>query len=276
MIFNWFKKRFNNKKFRSESGISAATAGHDEEPTVALPWRDGADDAVPASSAAGCLREFLLASLTTEKGVHAETLMVVVGALAGFSAQHAVWETIVKPGKPIAPGGFRDIKTRSGEVFYSGDLLNGFLAPQPGADFPIWGIIAGAAVEAGAPRSELPSYKEILNYVERTMGAPEFGLPRAPEEHRPGATPRDALNVFWPQTKMILSRSDFPGAAGVSLPPEHWPAVIGTVAQQYIAMTKDVLDPRVSLRLIMEAAAPMSKIDPDTVRQAPTLPRRLR
>lgn len=52
--------------------------------------------------------------------------------------------------------------------------------------------------------------------------------------------------------------------------------MIGSVAQQYIAMTKDALDPAVSLRLIMEAAAPMAKVDPDTVRQTPFIRRRER
>lgn len=272
MIFNWFKK-----KPKTVAPEAPATPDEAPPPPAALPWdKDGAGDAIPANNATNCLREFLLASLTTEQGIHAETLMVVVGALAGFSAQHAVWETFIKPGKPIPPGGFQDIRARNGEIFYSGELVNGFLTPQPGADYPIWALIAGAAVQAGAPRSELPNYREILSHVERTVGAPEFGLPRTPEGHRPGATPLDALNVFWPQTKMILSRTDFPGAAGVILPPEHWPSVIGSVAQQYIALTKDVLDPRLSMRLIMEAAAPMSKVNPDTVRQTPFIRRRAR
>lgn len=272
MIFNWFKRK---PKAVSSRSVEPGALALQEEPLPPLPWqKDGATSAIPAANAAVCLREFLLASLTTENGVHAETLMVVVGALAGFSAQHAVWEAFVKPGKPIPPGGFRDIRAGNGRVFYSGALVNGFLAPQTGAEHPVWALIAGAAVRAGAPRSELPSCEEIFNHVERTVGADDFGLLRAPEGHRPGATPLDALNVFWPQTKMILGRTDFPGAAGACLPPEQWPALIGSVAQDYIALTKDVLDPRLSLSLIMEAAAPMSKINPDVVRQTPFIRRR--
>jgi hypothetical protein len=58
----------------------------------------------------------------------------------------------------------------------------------------------------------------------------------------------------------LLSRTDFPVAA----------------ARQYIAMTRDALDPIMSLRLIMEAAASMAKVDPDTVRQTPFIRRRAR
>jgi hypothetical protein len=278
MIFNWFKKK---PKAVSVEIISAAEP---EESSPLLPWeKDGGGAAIPANSAAACLREFLLASLTTEKGVDAEILMVVTGALAGFSAQHAVWETIVKPGKPIAPGGFRDVKAGNGETYYCGALATGFLAPQLGAACSklgaacsMWELIARAALQAGAPKSKLPDCKEIFTHVERTVGGPDFGLPRMPEGRRLSVAPRDALNVFWPQTKLMLSRTDFPGAAGVGLPPEHWPLVIGVAAQQYIAMTRDALDPIVALQLIMEAAAAMAKVDPDVVRQTPLIRRRAR
>lgn len=208
MIFNWFRKK---PKTVSVENTPSARPG---EVFPALPWEKEGGPAIPANGAMACLREFLLASLTTEQGVDAEILMVVTGALAGFSAQHAVWETIVKPGKPIAPGGFRDVKAENGEVFYCGALAKGFLAPQPGADYPLWDLIVRAALRAGARKSRLPNYKEIFSHVERTMGGPDFGLPRMPDGRRLGAAPRDALNVFWPQTKLISAGPIFRARRG--------------------------------------------------------------
>jgi hypothetical protein len=37
------------------------------------------------------------------------------------------------------------------------------------------------------------------------------------------------------------------------------------VAQQFVTMTKDTLDPRIGLALLMESAIAMSKVDPKTV-----------
>jgi hypothetical protein len=39
------------------------------------------------------------------------------------------------------------------------------------------------------------------------------------------------------------------------------------VAQQFVTMTKDTLDPRIGLALLMESAIAMSKVDPKTVPQ---------
>ncbi|HEY3680885.1 MAG TPA: hypothetical protein VGL45_19385 [Bradyrhizobium sp.] len=47
-----------------------------------LPWKDS-DDEVVVNVAIGSLRESLLAWLKTERGVHIETLLCSIGALAG-------------------------------------------------------------------------------------------------------------------------------------------------------------------------------------------------
>jgi hypothetical protein len=54
---------------------------------------------------------------------------------------------------------------------------------------------------------------------------------------------------------------------GRSVPPEYWPLISALVAQQFIRMTKDTLDPRIALALLMESAIAMSRVDPQTVPQ---------
>ena len=52
--------------------------------TVVLPWQGKGDEETVARLAIVSLRERLLLALKDERGVHAETLMVVSGALAGY------------------------------------------------------------------------------------------------------------------------------------------------------------------------------------------------
>jgi hypothetical protein len=43
--------------------------------------------------------------------------------------------------------------------------------------------------------------------------------------------------------------------------------VVDLVARQFVLMTKDALDPRIGVALLMESAITMSKVDPKTVPQ---------
>jgi hypothetical protein len=239
--------------------------------SVALPWMP--DGEIEANLAIGSLRDSLLAWLTTDRGVHVETLMTVVGSLAGFAAQQAVWDQIRKAGKPVPKDGFAVATTASGEKFYFGDLLNGYLIPEGARDWTLWGFAAAAAVEAGLPETALPDYADIFAHVTRTIGTLDFGIPRVSEDHRPHIMPKAALGTFWPRAKSILERTDGPGPDPKGVAVEHWPAVIGLVARQFILMSKGALDPGLSLRLVMESAIAMSKIDPETVPKAAAIER---
>src|SRR3979490_1823461 len=81
---------------------------------VQLPWKNTPDEIV-VNLATGSLRESMLGWLKTERGVHAETLMVAIGALAGFAGQNAVWTRIAKRDVPLPPGADKSI---SGEALY--------------------------------------------------------------------------------------------------------------------------------------------------------------
>jgi hypothetical protein len=84
-------------------------------------------------------------------------------------------------------------------------------------------------------------------------------------------SPRQALDLFWPRAKFIFSRTDGQGgvetAKGRSVPPEYWPMGTALIAQQFVTMAKDTLDPRIGVALLMESAIVMSKVDPKTVPQ---------
>jgi hypothetical protein len=163
--------------------------------------------------------------------------------------------------------------TKSGESFYFGDLINGYIVPQPTNDYALWNFVAAAAIEAGLAAAELPDYRIMFQFAAQSVGTPEFGVPRVAKEHQPQLAPRAALNLFWPRARFILTREDGPGPAhGRHVPPRYWPLVIDLVARQCLLMSKGTLDLKVGVALLMESAIAMSKIDPKTVPQVMPAP----
>jgi hypothetical protein len=252
---------------------------------IKLPWQGTADE-VAANIATGSLRESLLVWLKTERGVHAETLLASIGALAGFAAQTAALARVAKQDIPLPPGAAAPLSpdalgehlrksgllvgasTKSGETFYFGDLINGYLVQQAVGEYPLWGFVAAAAIEGGAKAAELPDCSAMFRRAAQTAGTPEFGALQVVRQHQPQITPRQALDLFWPRAKSILTRTDGPGPAkGQSVPVRYWATIHGIVARQLIVMTKNTLDPRVGFALVMESAIMMSKVDPATVPQ---------
>lgn len=195
------------------------------------------------------------------RDVPCETTLTVIGAITGFAAQHGIWEAVVKPGKMAIQEAFVVIETRSGETFFFGDHLNDILAAPDPAQLSVWKIVAGAARAMGA--AELPDITSIFKHCAETVGTTSFGLPRLPDGHLPTILPRDAVNRFWPEARSILaSRSE----AGTD--PLAWAIDAATAAQQLMLGMKDRIDPVLAAQVVMEAAIPMSRIDPMTVPKA--------
>lgn len=241
-----------------------------------MPWPP--EDTTPAGNAVLRLQEFLLRTFNDQRGVHVETLMTAVGSLAGFSAQYAIRETVVKTGKlpehggaDLQAGAFVIVTTKAGETFYFGDLLNSYLVPTntkygPGR-YTLFGFVAPAVQQAGKQPLGFAEIREIFGRAASSAGKEEFGVLSLPANHQPKFQPREALNRLWPAAKLILSNTKLPGNNGRSVPTEYWPTVIAIVAQKLIRQTKSALDPTLSMQILFEAAIPMSKVDPKTVPQ---------
>jgi hypothetical protein len=254
---------------------------------IQYPWA-GTDDEIVVNLAIGSLRDSLRMWLTSERGVHAETLLVSIGAIAGFAAQTAVQERIkardvpgaskdmpnADLGKLLHEKGLAVLVTaKSGESYYFGDLINGYLVNQvTTVNYHLYGLLAAAAIVSGVKYAELPDPIPMFRNASKTIGTPEFGILHPPKELSPQLTPRQALDKFWPRVKFIFERTDGQGvvepAKGKSVRPEYWPLISALVARQVLLMTKDTVDPRVGVALIMESAIVMSKVDPKTVPQA--------
>lgn len=234
------------------------------EPVGEYPWQP--QSTILGNLAIGNLRHNLLGRLTVSGRVHAETLLTTVGALAGFSAQNAVWQGVIRKGKQVPKNGFLVFTTRSGEKFYYGDLINAYLVPTPGGGrLTLWGFMVGAAIEEGVPVSALPDYANMFEFVTKSIGTTEFGSPRVSAEHKPHMNSPELLKLTWAIAREILL---LPGPAGIQEPAlseEHWPIIISIVAGIFLKQGKPVLDPKLAIILAMESAIVASKLDPITI-----------
>jgi len=199
----------------------------------------------------------VMTALRDGRGIHCETALTVVGALGGYAAQQAIWEGMVKPGLLAKEKAFMVVRTTSGEAFYFGDAINMALASTGPKVASFWSLVGGGAQSAGA--RQLPDIAEIVKHCAETVGTEAFGIPRLPPQYMPKPTPRRALNECWPHVHAMLKAT----------PPGTWAMQLGVVAQRLIAQMKDVVPPEMAAKILMEAAVPMSKVDPKTV---PTTP----
>ena len=99
--------------------------------------------------------------------------------------------------------------------------------------------------------------KDIAAYNAKVLGSPAFGLPRVPERYRSSELPIDIVRRDWPAMQKLL--------ADGKVDPRTWGWTVALAAQYMILESKDRFDPGMAATIVMEAASPMSKIDPASV-----------
>src|SRR2546421_3554041 len=134
-----------------------------------LPWQPQSE--IRANLAIGNLRENMLRFLAADGGVHAQTLLAAMGALAGFAAQNAALNraaAATSSGGKVPVDGLVLVGGKSGERYLAGSWINVHLFNETGSVLPVWGFLAGAGVQAGAPLQELADTGEIVRHVATT------------------------------------------------------------------------------------------------------------
>jgi hypothetical protein len=199
------------------------------------------------------IADWLMRELKDQRGIHCETLLTVIGALAGYAAQQALWEGMVKPGKLAIGQAFSVVETPSGATYFFGDTLDTLLVSTEPKHVSVWKIVAGGVLATGGPH--LPNVNDLLRHSAATAGTSAFGLPRLPDDHLPSILPRAALERFWPDARMLLALSE----------PLQWPLLMAHAAQKLMLAMKGSIAPDLAVKIVMEAAVPMSRVDPATV-----------
>jgi len=185
--------------------------------------------------------------LKGERGVHAESLLALLGALAGYACQFSVREQNLKSGAKSPVSGLTIATGADGRKYYFGDALNRPLAEDR---YSVWSLTAGTVEQLGKP---LPDLVDIFKHATATVGSAEFGIPRLPEGHRAGDLPINYLRAIWPKILPVAQR--------FCDEPAHLPMVFGLAIQNAILMAKDVIDPTLAGTIALECAVPMSKVD---------------
>jgi len=188
--------------------------------------------------------------------IHAPTVLTEIGALAGFAAQMSIRKSIIAPGQLDANEILPEVVTKNGEKYYFSDMLNWMLFENLAAPpYSVWAYVRDAVPEES--RAELPDMADILGYAARTIGTFRFGVPRLPAEHMPHKTPRAALQEHWIAVQREFDASGRDAA--------EWPYDLAYAAQWQMLTSRDRVALPLAARIVMEAAIPMSKIDPKTV-----------
>ncbi len=191
----------------------------------------------------------LLAGMKSERGVHVESLLGILGSLAGFCVIDSVLKQAGASGRSSRECGIMAVETTDGSRYYIGDPVNHMLA---GTDLSLWALVAGMINHLGS--QEYPDFAEISGYVASTFGGPEFGRPRVPEQHKPIDLPVNYVRDLWPVFMPMIEQRVPVLQERVTL--------FGFAVQNVILMGKDVIPPAMAGKLVMECAVPMAKLDP--------------
>lgn len=192
------------------------------------------------------LWEAMLKTSKDARGVHAESYLCMLGSLAGYACQAGIRARNRLDGQREDLG-LVVATTKDGGRFFFGDRLN---APLAESQHSVWGLAAGEAQSLGV--TAMPDLKEIFEHVSHSLGTAQFGVPRLPPGSELGEPPVNTL-VIWPN---LLPTLEFYCAK-----PEEWPILMGIAVQHGLRTTKEVLKPELGLKLVMECAIPMSKVE---------------
>lgn len=195
------------------------------------------------------LVERLLVSMQNERGVHVESLLAVLGSLAGFCCLHSCLKQAEALGRNTRECGIVDFETAEGERYYLGPPINALLGES---NLSLLALVMGMINHLGS--QDYPDFPELAKHVVGTFGKPEFGIPRIPDQHQPGDLPINYVRAIWPQTLPHIE-------ARVPILQERV-MLFGFAIQTVMEMGKDVIPPALAGRLVMECAVPMSKVDP--------------
>lgn len=192
----------------------------------------------------------LMAAMNDDKGVHIESLLSLLGSLAGYACQmRARAQLSMQP--PSNGMEIVRIDCDDGTSYFMGDAIN---RPLAEGQYSVWSLICGAAENKGAKPEDRPDLHALFTHVSRTLGTPEFGQPRLPSGFSASDTPLNYLLHFWPVLQPIAER--YCGS------PAEWPILYAGAIQDVMDQASTTMPGYIAVAIVMESAIPMSKINP--------------
>lgn len=198
------------------------------------------------------LIEHLLTTLPAGQADRVDTVLAVLGSLAGFSTVYALVLRIEEGAPELLPPEMLEMTLPDGTKRYFGSFLTGRLAEQP---ISLFNLTAGMAQRMGA--TAFPDLHELFARVAKSVPSAAFGQPRLPAGVRIGDGPQDFVQRLFAGCLPVLGRYD--------LHPDDYFAAFGLAIQQVIGRAGSRIDPALAVSIVMECAVPMSKLDPREV-----------
>lgn len=228
-----------------------------------MPWSPGGDEA--AAITMQLLGAMLPAELQTPQPnlpelptteIHAPTLLSAIGVIAGYAAQCAAADAVLRNPRARQPGDLVKVQCKDGSALYFGQAIDRHIVLDRSGTLALAGFLAGAVIAA---EHELTDAAEILRHVKAVSCTPEFDLVRAPSGYAPLWNVSQILKAIWPKARVILEHRLAPARVQKPLDVQHWPIAASLVAQQYIGFAKDIVPPPVAMSIVFELALKASK-----------------
>lgn len=204
------------------------------------------DPFIGAKIGADYVLNTLIEILKDENGVHAETMLCVLGSLAGYSCQICVREYNILNGLNEFEN-FHIAYCKNGEKYFYGDILNKYVAEGENS---VWKLITIAVSDLN---KSCPDIIEIFEYVTKVIGTDKFGIIRFPNGQYVDYKLKIVLVKLWP--KIFLNIKKYCKS------PEEYPVLFGLALQKVIVLTKDVISADIAAKIAMECVISMSKFD---------------
>jgi hypothetical protein len=211
---------------------------------------------------------FTLTAYRDKRGVlHAANAVSALGAWAGAFAQAQARAMLVTGALPNTETSLLEVKTKDGGRYFFGDSINVCLMEGDNKSPSFWKMAAPVAGDAEAAAKI--DVLEIARRAAKGVGGSDFGKPHIDARYKLSEQPINALRIHGP----VLARR----LAEIELSPLKLMTVFGSVAQSFAAFAAgEIKDVPVTVpmkredivRLYMESAIPMSKIDMSTVGMA--------
>lgn len=206
-------------------------------------------DLVQARLGGANILNSLMNAMRDERGVHVDSLLCVLGCLAGYACQNAVRYEYVKCKGIPEEKVFVAVKDADGSSLLCGDMLNKPLAEDR---YSVCSVLAGAAVRLGLDDIvQKLDVNEIFKYNASVMFTDKYGIPRLPDGRSTSDTEVNYVTALWPAFRPMALKF---------VTEDKLPLVFAFAAQEAVVFAKDALDPITAMRLVIESAVAMSKV----------------
>jgi len=205
---------------------------------------------------------YLLMQYRDARGVlHAPNAVSALGAWAGIFAQAQARALMMTGIIPQSETTLLEVKTKDGESYFFGDAINACVFEGSNTFLSFWNLAAGASHDPKI--GEKIDLLEMASRTAKGVGGPLFGEPRIDARYELTERPIDAVRAHG-----RVLRDQF---SDIGLNAAELMLVFGAVAQHFAAFAAgEFEDVRVNVamkrpdivRLYMESAIPMSKLDP--------------